>query len=398
MKIADGHPFVASQDIYNATLDFIFAATFGLDAKDSTTNAQRQLLLSNPDIKVPSSSAEPVAFPAASRPPAFQAVLTLTESLETTVKSPLPRLHHTLLRQMPYMRRARADKEAFITTEIEKRIARFDSGDTTKRSALDDVLQRELAAAKKEGRAPDLKSRAIYDELFGFLIGGHDTTSTTLAWGVKHLAGTPAAQSSLRARLRKAYPDAMREKRNPTVEEITRTSVAYLDATIEEILRTAVVFPGVIRNATTDAVVLGHMIPKGTDLFLFHGGPGYFSPPFDIPDSQRTKSALEAKNMVGKWDMMSMREFMPERWLKSDEGRNEVYDSTAGPHLAFGLGPRACYGRRLAYLELRISLVVLIWNFELATCPEELSSWGAVDKLTRTPKMCYIRLKKAPVA
>lgn len=394
-KLADGHPFEAYQDIYSATLDFIFAATFGLDPEDSMTSAQRQLLMSNPDIDLPRKFDEPVEFLTATRPPVFEAILTLTESLETTVKSPLPRLHHDLLRQMPYMRKARAVKEAFITTEIEKRVARFESGDTVKRSALDDVLQRELNAAKKEGRIPNLKSRAIYDELFGFLIGGHDTTSTTMAWAVKHLASTPAAQDSLRTHLRKAYADATQEKRNPTVNEITRTPVPYLDAAIEEILRTAVVFPGVIRNATTDAVVLGHRIPKGTDLFLFHGGPGYFSTPFDIPDSLRTKSALEAKNQVRSWDPATMKEFMPERWLARDEEGNIVFDSMAGPHLAFGLGPRACYGRRLAYLELRISLVMLVWNFEFLQCPEELSKWAAVDKLTRTPKCCYVRLRKA---
>lgn len=395
MKLADDHPFEAYQDVYSATLDFIFAATFGLKSNASMTNAQQKLLLSNPGIDIPTKSYGAVEFPTASRPPAFQAILTLTESLETTVKSPLPRLHHDILRQMPYMRKARAVKEAFITSEIERRVALFQSGDTAKRSALDDVLQRELNAAKKEGQSPDLKSRAIYDELFGFLIGGHDTTSTTMAWAVKHLASTPAAQNSLRANLRKAYADAMREKRNPTAQEITRTSIPYLDATIEEILRTAVVFPGVIRNTTTDAVVLGHHIPKGTDLFLFHGGAGYFSPAFNIPDSLRTKSALEAKNQVGSWDPSTMKEFMLERWLAKDEDGNEVFDSMAGPHLAFGLGPRACYGRRMAYLELKISLVMLVWNFEFLSCPEELSGWGAVDKLTRTPKCCYVRLRKA---
>jgi cytochrome P450 len=395
MKLASGRPFRADRDVYYAALDFIFAATFGLDYKTSATEAQKRFLLSKPGIKIPDSIDEAVQFPVSDRPRAIEAIVTLNESMEAPMKSPIPRLHHALLRQLPYMRKAREEKEDLITAEIEKRISRFESGDTTKLSALDDILQRELNTAKKEGRTPNLKSRAIYDELLGFLMGGHDTTSATIAWAVKHLAWTPNAQSALRTSLRNAYGDAARERRNPTLREITHTSVPYLDAAIEEIHRVALVLPGTVRDAMTDTMVLGHHIPKGTRVFLLQTGPGFFSEAFDIPDRIRSKSAIEAKYQIGLWDPLSTGEFKPERWLTKDEQGNEVYNSMAGPHLAFGLGPRACYGRRLAYLELRISLALLVWNFEFLPCPDELSSWDAIQKITRAPRVCYIRLKKA---
>jgi cytochrome P450 len=172
-----------------------------------------------------------------------------------------------------------------------------------------------------------------------------------------------------------------------------KTSIPYLDATIEEILRTALVFPGAFRIATVDTKILGHRIPKGTDVFLLHNGPGYLSPGFDIPDSLRTESALEAKNQTGSWDPEDMALFKPERWLVTTKEGNVAFNSMAGPHLAFGLGPRGCFGRRMAYLELRIILVMLIWNFEFLKCPDELSSYGAIDKLSRQPKSCYVRIK-----
>jgi cytochrome P450 len=37
----------------------------------------------------------------------------------------------------------------------------------------------------RSNRSHDLQT--IRDELFGFLVAGHDTTSTTLCWGVKFL-------------------------------------------------------------------------------------------------------------------------------------------------------------------------------------------------------------------
>jgi cytochrome P450 len=71
-------------------------------------------------------------------------------------------------------------------------------------------------------------------QLFGFLIGGHDTTSGTFKWALKTLSFAPQAQSTLRARLRAAYPAAVAEQRNPTAEEIIKGHIPYLDAMIEE--------------------------------------------------------------------------------------------------------------------------------------------------------------------
>ena len=234
-------------------------------------------------------------------------------------------------------------------------------------------------------------------QLLGFIIGGHDTTSTTLTWTVKHLAASPSAQSTLRSRLRAAYTSATAEHRNPTVEEIVKIPVQYLDATIEEMSRTAMLFPGVIRLATVDTTLLGHHIPKGTDVWLLQSGPGYFSPPFPVSDAQRSESSLKAKLHVGSWtpDAADMAAFRPERWLVRDENGDEVFDSMAGPHLAFGLGPRACFGRRLAYLQMRIILVMMVWNFDLKPLPEAQSTWKAVDKMARHPVQCFVKLEKA---
>jgi cytochrome P450 len=66
--------------------------------------------------------------------------------------------------------------------------------------------------------------------------------------------------------------------------------------------------------------------------------------------------------------------FEPRRWLIQTEedrvGERIAFDSTAAPTFPFGGGVRGCFRRRLAYLELRLLLVLIIWNFELQHCPK----------------------------
>jgi len=145
-----------------------------------------------------------------------------------------------------------------------------------------------------------------------------------------------------------------------------------------------------MRRAYVDTEILGKKIPKGTDVVLMGQGPSMFTPSFSIPDSLRSPSFHAAKETVGSWDENDMGEFVPERWLN----KKGEFDPSAGPMLTFGLGPRGCLGRRMAYLELRIVLVLVLWNFELVRCPEWLSGWDAVDKLVRVPQKCFVRIKK----
>jgi hypothetical protein len=163
-QLAEGRPWKADDDISNTFLDIIFATTFGLDPRDSNVVAQLALLESSA-VQVPPSRDEPVVFPHARRPKSFDAMTTLIESLATSIQSPVPRFAHWVLRQMPYMRRARAEKEKLMTEMVNKSVQRVTSGKAERRSALDDIILREAAAAAKEKRRPVYNSRTIYDEV-----------------------------------------------------------------------------------------------------------------------------------------------------------------------------------------------------------------------------------------
>jgi cytochrome P450 len=213
-------------------------------------------------------------------------------------------------------------------------------------------------------------------------------------WGLKLLSDHQEVQEKLCNAVRQGFPDAAAEYRWPTAQEITKVHIPYLDATQEEIIRKSMTATGVTRNATVDTVILGHNIPKGADVFLMGNGPDYVLPPVgNILEELRSESCRTAKGRIGSWDPEDCHLFKPERWLTIEDGE-EVFNATAGPLLTFGLGPRGCFGRRMAYLELKIALVLLVWNFNLKSVPQELSSYQATDKLTHQAKQCYLRLEK----
>lgn len=234
--------------------------------------------------------------------------------------------------------------------------------------------------------------------VYGYLGAGHDTTATTFQWGMKHLAQNPEAQRKAREGLRAVYAEAHAQRRQPSVAEITRTQVPYLEAVIEEILRLSGPVGATARETTVDTVIMGRAVPRGTTVFLAMFGPSFTSP--SVRDAAGTDGAAGGKphshTKRGNWDGMDPESFVPERWLTTEgEGGAVAYDAQAGPMLGFSLGIRGCFGRRLAYLTLRMLFTMLIWNFELAPVPEELDSWQGIQILTRKPVQCYVRLAEA---
>lgn len=215
-----------------------------------------------------------------------------------------------------------------------------------------------------------------------------------MTWGYKYIAANPQVQHKLRSHLRAAFPAAIAESRLPSAEEIVKAHIPYVEATIEEIHRCAHVFMMLLRRAQVDTTILGYHIPKGTDIGFTTVGPSFDAAAFPVDDEQRSESSRAAKLQHGTFDPSDAQNFRPERWLKVDEKGEEVFDATAGPFLAFSLGPRGCYGRRLAYLQVKILLILVLWKFELLEVDGELGSFTQVERLARVPKYCYLRLKE----
>ncbi|KAI9150468.1 Cytochrome P471 monooxygenase [Paramyrothecium foliicola] len=419
-RLADGRPFSATDDLFHATFDAVLGFTFGHQFPHSATKPQIQHLKTTTieqskrslGSSRPLDSVDiPVDFPLAQIDEALEAMLQLSEIMEDVKAAPSPPLKWWFVKKTAGFRRRIQAKDRCIRAEILKAVdaqknqqadaAASNSNDPSPswmRCAVETIVDRERRHAQRDNRQPSFFSDMVMDEIFGFIVGGHDTMSTTLCWAVKFLADHPAVQDHLRAALQTAHGTAISEKRLPSSEEILQTSVPYLDATMEEVLRCGNTVPIGDRETTEDTTLLGHPIPKGTIVFFLHNGPGTRLPELDI-NRQKYSHVLEEMQSDAKaippWDSTDVAQFKPERWLtRSVSGEDLQFNSQAGPSMPFGLGGRACFGRRLAYVEFRILLTMVVWNFELMECPDELSSYSGQLAVVHKPRKCFVRLKR----
>lgn len=396
-ELAQGRPFAAHGDITFLALDNIFGSTFGLDEADSNVHQRIEVLK---QWKPEAATGEKqdmdavVPFPEdAKKPEIFDAILTLCHSLGDLQFSPVPWISSWWICRKPFMVKAAAVKDKYLYSKIDEYVALIEADETKPRSALHSVLLREREVAKKEGRAPAYYRRGIRDEFLGFMMAGHDTTAGVVLWAVKFFADAQEAQQRLRADLQAALPDAVREKRVPTYEELMSLHLPFLDAVVEEILRFALSVAFTVRRAQVDTTILGKHIPKGTDVWMIATGPGYLQPKIPVDDKER--SLPGKKPHTGMWDDADCGVFKPERWLKKDPATGgDVFDPAAGPNLSFSLGPRGCFGKKLAMQTLKLEFMLLIWHFNFHKCPESLSGHVAVQSFAREPVDCYVRLSK----
>jgi cytochrome P450 len=227
------------------------------------------------------------------------------------------------------------------------------------------------------------------------MFAGHETTSTTLCWGLKLLADNKDTQDRLRDALWASFTTAKEQGREPAIEEITGARIPYLEATMEEILRCAGAASFVDREAIVDTQLLGYGIPKGTSVTSLVTGASMVRPAFKVDEARRSETSQSSKKdgHDRSWDPSDIGSFKPDRWLVTSE-KDATFDAAAGPQLAFGLGTRACYGKRLAYVEMKIFLIMMIWNFELLKCPPALSGYKSNLYMTHEPRSCYVRLRE----
>lgn len=143
-----------------------------------------------------------------------------------------------------------------------------------------------------------------------------------------------------------------------------------------------------------DTTILGHAIPKGTVVFFTLNGPSLMKPAIETPEIVRSESSRGTKSRYGEWRAEDVEQFIPERWIDVDDKGVETYNAMKGPFLTFGSGPRGCFGRRLAYLQLRIFWVLLMWNFEFLPVDPELRTQDVVENVGVEPRESYVRLRR----
>jgi cytochrome P450 len=232
---------------------------------------------------------------------------------------------------------------------------------------------------------------SLRDELLELLITGHETTASSICWAIKYLTDNPATQDRLRGSLLSAFPRG-ESLAVPSMDDLFSASLPYLDAVIAETLRLSNTGPVSFRQTLVECEILGHHVPAKTPIILVTAGPSYASPNVQILTPTKNSQAIPKKNLLEPFVPITMPpqlyprdSFAPERWLHGGK-----FDPNAVRMLPFSAGSRGCFGKRIAMLELRIMIVILVLRFEFPRLGSALSGYQVRDGLTSRPAYCYV--------
>jgi len=195
----------------------------------------------------------------------------------------------------------------------------------------EDILSKFMSLRDVENKP--YSDKWIRDIIINFMIAGRDTTATLLTWTTYILATHPDIKRTLKKEISQLG-------KTPTFETISDN--IYLDNIIKESLRLYAPVPGVSRNAEKDDILPdGTKILAGTRVryytFYVHRSPQYWDEPL---------------------------EFRPDRWNNQADIIKHSYQ-----YLPFHGGPMSCIGRKMAVLEAKCMLVLLLQNFDIETVP-----------------------------
>ncbi|GAB6025834.1 Cytochrome P450 2 sub R member 1 [Chamberlinius hualienensis] len=194
----------------------------------------------------------------------------------------------------------------------------------------------------------------LLGSVFDMFTAGVDTINSTCLWAFLFLTYNPDIQRKAQQEL-----DAVVGRlRMPNLYDFT--NLPYIEAIIMEVHRKASLAPLAVPHRTMeDAKVFGYTIPKGTTCY-----PNIYA----------------IHNDSTLWDKPE--EFNPARFL--DNNNKVVWPSYLIP---FSVGPRACLGKHLAQMELKIIIASLLHKFNFK-CPigSENSSFAIENGLTLHPQ------------
>ncbi|OCL05723.1 cytochrome P450 [Glonium stellatum] len=169
-----------------------------------------------------------------------------------------------------------------------------------------------------------------------FIAAGSETTASLLAGLIMWLMRTPRVYQKLASEVRSRFKSAS------DINFVDLQALPYINACLEEGMR---IFPSIPTGLTRTVpkngdTIAGQWIPGGTTVSVYSWAATHSPDNFVQPE-----------------------EFIPERWLAGSGAEFSADRKDASQ--PFSLGPRGCIGRHLSYLELRLILASLLWNFDI---------------------------------
>lgn len=202
-----------------------------------------------------------------------------------------------------------------------------------------DLLSRLLDARDPE-TGDGLSDADVRDEAIIFLVAGHETTGSALAFTLHLLARHADVQERVRAEVL----DAVGSEARPQYDV---DALAYTTQVVNESMRLYPPAHTVVRKASEDTELCGYPVPKGrivaVNIWGVHHRPSVWDDPFT---------------------------FDPDRFRAGGTGERSR-SATHYTHLPFGGGPRACIGEHLAMAELVAAVAGLVRRYRLVASPDE---------------------------
>lgn len=229
------------------------------------------------------------------------------------------------------------NRELHWTKAKDKARRRMEKGDLDRDDFFGHMIKKkEITERSLEGNGQTL------------IVAGSETTTTALTGTVWYLLDNPECLATLTHEIRSVFE---------SFDEITGDSTAnlvYLRAVIEEGLR---MFPPIVHRLVRDNPDLPYTID------------GHYFPPGTFVASENWTMARDPRYWVDP------EKFRPERWigegLQGDDKR---------AHVPFSAGPRFCLGVNLAYLELKVILSKLVYNYDLELATQDIKNWNDACK------------------
>jgi len=182
----------------------------------------------------------------------------------------------------------------------------------------------------------DLKDDEIVVNGALFIVAGSETTANLLSGLIARLIWNPDKLQKLVEEIRTTF------KSESEIKSEAVSQMPYLMAVIEEALRVHPPVPaGLLRTVPQGgAFIDGNWVAEGTSVAVCSWAAGHN--PDNFKDCDK---------------------FIPERYLKEYQ---EEYETDIKKSVQpFSLGPRGCIGRHLSYMEMKVILARLLWNFDI---------------------------------
>jgi cytochrome P450 len=266
-----------------------------------------------------------------------------------------------------------------LTPLIQETAARTRGGDgpAPSKSLIELIvasLEEERAEKGAGGTGPLVLDKATTEMAIGqlntFVFAGHDTTSATMCWYLRVIYQYPAVLE----RLRKEHDEVLGPDPLQAAERL-RQNPNLLNA----LPYTAAIF----KESTRIHTNVGTM-RRGEPGFFMYGPPGsgeYEGMALPTEKFVVWDGTFAAHRDPEVWHRAS--EFLPERWLVTDEA-DPLHPPKNGWRF-FASGPRMCIGQHLAMVEVKLVAVMLARRFDIECAWEK---WDALNKRYAAADCC----------